>query len=151
MPFEWKSWSMHTLWGWCICTSCLKFHPMVVCITSMLKCLEAYANKNKITTVSAQPSISSIKSSTTTCPKTLVFIGKSLFHFQSVVVCNVVLVLSCLKFHSMVMYIISTLNCFRSICQNNNLLCTAIHIQHKELHYTTYPDSCIYREKSIAF
>ena len=58
---------------------------MVVYITSMLKCLEAYA---KITTVSAQPSISSIKSSTITNPKTLVFVGKSLLHFKSEVVCN---------------------------------------------------------------
>ena len=50
---------------------------------------------------------------------------------------------SCLTFHSMVKYIISTLICFRSVCQNNNCLCTAIHIQHKELHFTTYPDSCL--------
>ena len=58
---------------------------MVVYITSMLKCLEAYV---RITTVSAQPFISSIKSSTITNPKTLVFIGKSLLHFKSEVVCN---------------------------------------------------------------
>ena len=49
----------------------------------------------------------------------------------------------------MVMYIISTLNCFRSICQNNNLLCTAIHIQHKELHYTTYPKTLVFTGKSL--
>ena len=43
---------------WSISTSYLTLHPMAVYITSMLNCLEAYAS---ITTVSAQPSISSIK------------------------------------------------------------------------------------------
>lgn len=57
----------------------------------------------------------------------------------------------CMKFHQMVMYISSALNCFRSICQTSNSLCSAIYIQHRELQHCICEDSCVYWEKSVAF
>ena len=49
------------------------------------------------------------------------------------------------------MYISSALNSFRSICQISNVLCIAIYIRHKELHYYIPEDCCISWEKVLHF
>ena len=57
----------------------------------------------------------------------------------------------CIKYHSMVMYISSAANYFRSMYKSNNSLCIVIYIPHKELDYYIPKDSCVHWEKSVAF
>ena len=57
----------------------------------------------------------------------------------------------CIQFHSMVMYISSAVNNFRSMCISNNILCRVIYIPHKELDYYVPEDSRVYRENSVTF
>ena len=57
----------------------------------------------------------------------------------------------CIKYHSMVMYISSAVNYFRSMCKSNDSLCIVIYILYKELEYYIPEDSCVNLEKSVAF
>ena len=56
-----------------------------------------------------------------------------------------------IKYHSMVMYISSAVNYFRSMCKSNDSLCIVIYILYKDLEYYIPEDSCVNLEKSVAF
>ena len=56
-----------------------------------------------------------------------------------------------IKYHSMVMYISSAVNYFRSMCKSNDSLCIVIYILYKQLDYYIPKDSCVYQEKCVAF